>query len=149
MHESHQKQCIGWREWLSLPDLKIPQIKAKVDTGARTSSLHAHNLEYFTKKKKTFVRFCVHPVQRSKRKSIETTAELKEERHVKSSGGHQTLRPVIETSIKIADQVWSIELTLIDRDLMGFRMLLGRQAIKNRFFVDPGRSYLIGKKRKK
>ncbi len=133
---------IGWREWVGLPELGIPAIKAKVDTGARSSSLHAFDVEPFQQGDKKYVRFKVHPRQRDARTTVEAEAELLEYRHVRSSGGHLTWRPVILTTLELLDQQWTVELTLASRDAMGFRMLLGRQAIRGRFAVDAGRSYL-------
>lgn len=136
---------VGWREWVALPDLGITAIKAKVDTGARSSSLHAFDVEEFKRDGKILVRFRVHPLQRNPRAFVESEAELLEYRHVKSSGGHETLRPVIVTTIELLGQKWSIELTLASRDTMGFRMLIGRQALQRRFLVDSGRSFQGGK----
>lgn len=138
-------EVIGWREWVGLPDLGIKKIKAKVDTGARSSSLHAYDIEQFTRNDKAWVRFKVHPVQRKNEKVIETEAEVLEFRSVRSSSGKAALRPVILTNIELLDTTWSVELTLANRDEMGFRMLLGREAFRGRFFVDAGKSYYGGK----
>jgi hypothetical protein len=132
---------IGWREWLALPELGVARVKAKVDTGARSSALHAFDVTRFTRRGRAMVRFKVHPLQREAAPTIDAEAELIEERLVRSSSGRQELRPVIRTQLELMGQVWTIELTLADRDVMGFRMLLGRQAIRGRFVVDPGRSY--------
>ena len=140
---------IGWREWVSLPDLGIPRIKAKVDTGARSSSLHAFDVRLFENDGKTHVRFKVHPLQRSSRETVVAEAPVLEFRHVKSSSGHGTKRPVIVTTVEALGQSWPIEVTLANRDTMGFRMLLGRTAMKPHFVVDPARSYLAGKRRRK
>lgn len=136
---------IGWREWVALPELGIERIKVKVDTGARSSSLHAYDLERYQEEGRTMVRFNVHPIQRNARATVSTRAELVDRRSVRSSSGAETLRPVILTEVAFLDQRWSIELTLTRRDEMGFRMLLGRQAVRGRFLVDPGRSYVGGK----
>ncbi len=143
---TNKLSVIGWREWVALPDLSIPSVKAKVDTGARTSSLHAYDIEEFRIGKRRMVRFVVHPEQRSLRDTIHTEAQLSDYRHVKNSGGHAERRPVILSEIELLGQRWEIELTLTRRDVMGFRMLLGRQAIRNRFVVHPGRSYFNGKR---
>lgn len=140
---------IGWREWLALPDLGVPSIKAKVDTGARSSALHAFETEIFRRGGKHLVRFTVHPRQRNTVTSIQCEAEVIDQRPVRSSGGHETLRPVILTTVELLGQSWPIELTLASRDAMGFRMLLGRQAVRERFLVDPGRSYFGGKEQRK
>lgn len=138
-------RAIGWREWLSLPELHIDRIKAKVDTGARSSSLHASNVERFTHRRRDMVRFRIHPVQRKSSVVIDAEAPLHDMRHVRSSSGEAEERPVIVTTLELMGERWPIELTLTRRDVMGFRMLLGRQAIRGRFTVDPGRSYFGGR----
>ncbi|WP_166826326.1 ATP-dependent zinc protease family protein [Thalassoroseus pseudoceratinae] len=135
---------IGWREWVSLPDLGVDFIKAKIDTGARTSSIHAYEIEPFERDGEQYVRFELHPVQRNTKETIRTEAKLLEYRRVTSSNGHQSSRPVIVTNVRLLDQVWPIELTLANRDTMGFRMLLGRESIRDRFLIDAGRSHLGG-----
>ena len=130
---------------MRLPALGVTSIKAKVDTGARTSSLHASDIEVFVRKGVEHVRFCVHPNQRSSLPEISVELPLLAWRHVRNSGGKAELRPVVETEIELAGQRWSIELTLTRRTAMGFRMLLGRQAIRGHFVVDPGKSFLTGK----
>ncbi len=137
---------IGWREWVSFPELKIKTIKAKVDTGARTSALHVSNIK-ISRKMKT-VSFTIHPVQRQRYPVINTKAVLVGERSVKSSNGETTVRPVIKTKLKTGRRLFLIELTLVNRDLMGFRLLLGRSAMKQRFLVDSGQSFLLDKKTK-
>ncbi len=139
---------IGWREWVGLPDFGIKKIKAKVDSGARSSSLHAFDIEFFTKADEEWVRFKVHPVQRRSNSVVEMEGKLLDSRAVRSSSGKSDLRPVIETNITLLGQTWPVELTLANRDQMGFRMLLGRQAFRNRFLIDAGRSYFGGKPRK-
>jgi hypothetical protein len=138
--------AIGWREWLALPALGIQAIKAKIDTGARSSALHAFDIERFDRDNQPMVRFKVHPFQRSSDTVIVAEAPLACERFVRNSGGIETLRPVIIAEVELAGQRWPIELTLSPRDAMGFRMLLGREAIRRRYLVDPGRSYLAGKR---
>jgi len=143
---------VGWREWVALPQLGIAFIKPKIDTGARSSSLHASEVEEFERDGKTFVRFKVHPIQRNKKFGVKAEAEVLEYRNVKSSSGQKSRRPVILTEIQILGRTWPIELTLANRDEMGFRMLLGREAVRGRFLVDAGKSYYGGKplaKRKK
>ncbi len=137
---------IGWREWVALPDFGIKSIKAKVDTGARTSALHAFDLETYETGAGTMVRFKVHPEQRNGKETVSVVAPLHEQRAVRDSSGHSATRPVVLTTIEVMDQCWEIELTLTRRDLMGFRMLLGREAIRGRFIVDPGQSYLNGRR---
>lgn len=138
--------AIGWREWLALPALGIWAIKAKIDTGARSSALHAFDIERFDRDNQPMVRFKVHPFQRSNDNVIVAEAPLAGERFVRNSGGIETLRPVIITEVELAGERWPIELTLTPRDAMGFRMLLGREAVRRRYLVDPGRSYLAGKR---
>jgi hypothetical protein len=155
MGKAHgQAPVVGWREWLALPAWGIGAIKAKVDTGARSSALHAFDVRNFERDGRSMVRFKVHPRQRSASATIEAEAELLGTRRVRNSGGQETLRPVVEAEIELAGQRWRIEVTLTSRDAMGFRMLLGRQALRGRFAVDPGQSFLAGrrpakKKRKK
>lgn len=138
-------QTIGWREWVSLPALGVSAVKAKVDTGARSSSLHAFAVHEFQQAGVTIIRFQVHPRQRDARNTVECQAELLEYRSVRSSSGHNTKRPVIVTEVELFGERWPIELTLASRDEMGFRMLLGREALRRRFLVDSGRSYYGGK----
>ncbi len=136
---------IGWREWLSLPELGIPEIKVKIDTGARSSALHAFDLERFSRRGHRMVRFTVHPYQRDTVRSVRVEAELHDERPVRDSGGHVEQRPVILTSVRMLERTWEVELTLTNRDEMGFRMLLGRQGLRGQFVIDPNRSFLCGK----
>ncbi len=140
---------IGWREWVGLPDIGIEFIKVKVDTGARSSSLHAFDLESFERDGETWVRFQVHPVQRKRAKVVEVEAPVLEYRTVRSSNGKTSRRPVIVTDVTLLGQTWPVELTLASRDEMGFRMLLGREAIRKRFLVDTGRSYYGGKPKRR
>jgi hypothetical protein len=134
--------AVGWREWVELPDLGAFRIKVKVDTGARTSSLHAYELEVVERDGIEWVQFVVHPLQRDSRTTVECTAPLVERRWIRSSNGVRQLRPVIRTTLRLSTETWPIDLTLTSRDVMGFRMLLGREAIRKRFVVNAGRSYL-------
>lgn len=136
---------IGWREWVGLPELGIQQVKAKVDTGARSSSLHAFDIQQFERDGQIYVSFGVHPLQRDQRKTVRAEAPVLEFRPVRSSNGQASLRPVILTALQALSQQWTIELTLANRDAMGFRMLLGREGLRGRLLVDSGRSYYGGK----
>ncbi len=127
-----------------MPDLEIPSIKVKVDTGARTSTLHAIHVEEFQKQNKAWIRFRIHPFQQETQTVIESDAPLLEYRMIRSSNGQSTRRPVILTTVEMLGMQWQIELTLTNRDAMGFRMLLGREAIRGRFVVNPSESYLAG-----
>jgi len=136
---------LGWREWLSLPDLGVPWIKAKVDTGARTSALHAFSLVTFRERGVLMVRFRLHPLQSRSDIVSECVAPVSDRRWVSDSGGHREKRLVIESRVLLGRHEWPVEMTLTGRDTMRFRMLLGRHAIRSRFVVDPGSSYLQGR----
>jgi len=139
---------LGWREWVSLPDLQIDKIKAKVDTGARTSTLHAFSLNPFNESGQEKIRFDIHPLQHNTKKIITCEAMVVDIRWVTDSGGHSERRYVIETPLVIGGQRWPIEITLTERDTMLFRMLLARNAIRGRYMVDPSRSFLMSKRSK-
>lgn len=141
--------AIGWREWVGLPELGVATIKAKVDTGARSSSLHAFNLRRFKRDGVAWVRFQVHPTQHKRTTTLDVEAQVLEYRTVRSSSGKASLRPVIVTQIEMLGVTWPIEVTLASRDTMGFRMLLGREAFRDRFLVDAGNSYYGGKPTRK
>lgn len=146
--EKSSLSIIGWREYLILPELGIAKIKAKIDTGARSSALHAFEIEHFERDGTPTVRFKVHPYQRNSQITVTAEAKLLDEREVRNSGGHAQLRPVIQTTLELGGQQWPIELTLTNRDVMGFRMLLGREAVRRRFLVDAGRSFVQSHKTK-
>jgi hypothetical protein len=139
---SKRKNIIGWREWVALPELGIDRIKAKVDTGARTSALHAFALQTYKEGNKDKIRFDIHPIQHNVSEMITCVADIIDKRWVSDSGGHREERYVISTPIILAGQTWLIEITLTERDSMLFRMLLGRSAIRNRFIVNPARSFV-------
>ncbi|MDH3635418.1 MAG: ATP-dependent zinc protease [Gammaproteobacteria bacterium] len=138
---------IGWREWVALPDLNLPALKAKVDTGARTSALHAFLIEPYQKDGVDMLRFMIHPIQRNDGLEVECHAPVFDFREVTDSGGHREMRYVIQSRLVIGNIEQPIEMTLTNRDTMRFRMLLGRRAMENRFVVDPGASYINGKLR--
>ncbi|MBV5257608.1 aspartyl protease [Synechococcus moorigangaii CMS01] len=133
---------IGWRECVALPDFKIPEIRAKIDTGAGSSSIHATRIHYFHQGDREMVRFQIHPHQHNIHDTVTIEAPLVEHRSIKSSNGQKQLRPVIETHVQLGTHRWLIELNLTNRSLMGYRMLLGRQALRKRFLVDVSKSFL-------
>lgn len=135
------RPVVGWREWVALPQLSVKAIKAKIDTGARTSALHALDIEPFRRRGRDWVRFCVQPVQKNTELMVQSEAVLLGMREVRSSDGKSSSRPVIQTELELVGERWPIELTLVNRDQMGFRLLLGRQALRKRLLVDCGRSY--------
>lgn len=137
------KMTVGWRETLSLPSLGIRHINAKVDTGARTSSLHAFKYEEFTKNNATWLRFWIHPVQHCTDIVQTCEAEIVDQRAVKSSSGQEAIRYVINATMSLGGDSWPIEITIANRDKMAYRMLLGRTAMHGRIVVDPEQSFLI------
>ena len=140
------KIMIGWEEWCALPDLNLPAIKAKIDTGAKTSALHAYDIETFVKNGQDYVRFKIHPLQRNKDLERSCEAPLIDKRGVTSSNGERETRYVIKTTIDFGQIKIEAEMTLTSRHKMSFRMLLGREAMKKaRFTVDPGKTLLLGK----
>lgn len=138
---------IGWREWVGLHELGIDKIKAKVDTGARTSALHAFSLKPFSQHGKDRITFEIHPFQHNTDVIISCTADIIDRREVTDSGGHTEERYVIITPITIAGQTWPIEITLTERENMLFRMLLGRSALRRHFIVNPARSFVTTRKK--
>lgn len=136
---------IGWEEWCSLPELGLPAIKAKVDTGAKTSALHAFSIENFYEDGVSYVRFDMHPIQRTDAYIKTCVAPVIDERYVSDSGGHREKRFVIRTPLLLNQQIWDIEITLTNRDSMAFRMLLGREAMRGKVVVDPTLSCTHGK----
>ncbi|QDT26971.1 Ribosomal protein S6 modification protein [Gimesia panareensis] len=144
MKDDKTKQIIGCEEWCAFPDLGIPAIKARVDSGAKTSSIHAFNVQKFRRQGETWVSFEVHPVQNNRRTVVRCERPIVDKRVVKSSSGISETRYVILATLKIGDEAWEIELTLANRDSMGYRMLLGREAMSGRMLVDPALSFCLG-----
>lgn len=143
MHEP--PGVVGWREWVALPDLGVAAIKAKVDTGARSSALHAWDVEELDGEDgRRWVRFAVHPFQHDDEVIVRGAAPLVEHRPIRSSNGEVEVRPVVRLRIGLLGRRLPVEVGLTRRDEMGFRMLLGRRALRRRFLVDPGRSFVGG-----
>ena len=142
---SSQKPILGWREWVALPELNLGHIKAKIDTGARSSALHAYVIDPYRKGGERWIMFAIHPIQKQCDVSIECHAPIKDRRLVSDSGGHKQHRYVIETQLILGHSKITAEVTLTNRDSMLFRMLIGRTAMDSRFIIDPSASYLQGK----
>ncbi len=142
-HKDCSKLVSGWREWAQLPELGVEQIKAKVDTGAKTSSIHAFDLVTFTHQGMDYVQFDVHPFQENDLITHRCKAPLIDHRWITSSTGHRQRRFIISTILKIGEFSYPIELSLANRDEMGFRMLIGRNALKGQILVDPSHSFLL------
>lgn len=146
---SQEKIIIGCEEWCGFQTLGIPAIKARVDSGAKTSSIHAINIQVFKRDNNPWVSFEVHPLQQNRKTSIRCEAPVVDRRNVKSSSGVSEKRYVIQAPIVLGEHEWDIEITLTDRDSMGYRMLLGREAMQHRMLVDPANSFLLGDKEQK
>jgi hypothetical protein len=141
-NKNYDKMLVGWREWIALPELGIHTIKAKIDTGARTSALHACRVDYYEEQGQPKVAFDIHPVQRQTEPVITCTANVIDQRWVTDSGGHTEQRYVIKTKLLLGGRSWPIEITLTNRDDMQFRMLLGRTALRRRLLVDSAASFV-------
>lgn len=144
MSKSTSKKIIGSEEWCSFPELGIPAIKARVDSGAKTSSIHAFNIQPFRRSGKTWVSFEIHPIQNNRRTVIRCERPVIDKRVIKSSSGLSETRYVVNAHLKLGEELWEVELTLANRDSMGFRMLLGREAMQNRLIVDPSEKNILG-----
>ncbi len=147
--QPEDRRVVGWREWVALPALGLDRVKAKFDTGARTSALHAWDQETVEIDGAPWVRFRAHPVQNNDSYVVDCAAPLADCRWVTNSGGTRERRNVIRTPIRIGDETWPVEITLTNRDEMGFRMLVGRQAMRGRLIVDPMRSYRTSRRVRK
>lgn len=145
IRSSHSNTATGWREWVGLPDLGIPWIKAKIDTGARTSSLHAFGVTEFERDGSAWVRFSVRPWQENHEDAVVHECPVHDRRAVRSSSGHAEERVVVTLQIRLVDAIVDAEVTLTNRDEMGFRMLIGREALRQGFVVDPAKSFLGGR----
>jgi hypothetical protein len=142
------KKIAGWREWVALPALGVAEIKAKLDTGARTSAIHAFDIEMFDRDGAEWARFSIHPNQRDDATVKICEAAVADKRGVSNPGHRTEQRVFVETTVKLGEDVWAIEIGLTDRDEMGFRMLLGRAALRGRIVVDPQGSYRLGKRKR-
>ena len=134
----------GWREWVSLPGIGVPWIKAKIDTGAQTSALHADDITEFSRDGEEWVRFTVHPWQKSTADAVTVELPIHDRRYVRSSSGHSEYRLVVMVDLVLVDREISVEMTLTDREEMVFRMLIGREALRQGYVVDSGASYAGG-----
>lgn len=139
-----EKFIIGAEEWCALPQLDVPAVKARVDSGARTSAIHAFNIHPFTRNATSWVRFDIHPLEKSRRASVRCEAPVIDRRIIRSSNGTTEKRFVIRTPLTLNEQTWDIELTLANRDAMGYRMLLGREAMSGRMLVDSSQEFILG-----
>lgn len=143
---NEKKIVIGSEEWCGFPGLGVPAIKARIDSGAKTSSIHAFNIHTFKRDGKTWVSFEIHPIQHNRKVVVRSEAPLLDKRIVKSSSGETDKRHVISATLVMDGQSWKVQLTLANRDSMGYRMLLGREAMSHRMLVDPAASFLLGEK---
>jgi len=145
VEDAHPTIVAGWREWVSLPDLGVAWMKAKLDTGARSSAIHAFDQHSFDRDGREWVRFSIHPWQRSTEDAVQVELPVHARRTVRSSTGHEQERPVVLMDVRLVDRVLTAEVSLSSRDEMGFRMLIGREALRQGFLIDSGRSYLGGR----
>lgn len=145
MSTTTEPTVAGWREWVGLPGCGVEWIKAKLDTGARSSAIHAFDVHEFDRDGETWVRFSIHPWQRSAEDATTVESRVHDRRLVRSSSGHSTERYVVQMDVRLLGRTLTTEMTLTSRDQMGFRMLVGREALRQGFVVDPARSYVGGR----
>ena len=143
--QQETKILAGWQEWCALSKFGIHAIKAKIDTGAKTSAIHAFDIKPFTRVGTLYVHFALCPLQTDQRVVRVCCAEVVDQRWVMSSNGHKENRYVIQTDITMAEKTWEIELTLSDRDPLKFRLLLGRAALADRVIIDPSKRLCLGR----
>lgn len=136
---------IGWREWVAFPDLGVGRIKAKIDTGAKTSAIHAFRVKTVIRDGVEFAEFFLHPEQKRKKPEVFCSARVVGRRDIRSSNGRVEKRLIVRTRLSIGGREYPIELSLTNRDAMGFRLLLGRDAFRRKFVIDPSASFLLGK----
>lgn len=139
---------IGWREWVSFPDYGIGSIKAKIDTGAKTSAIHAFRIREVDYEGARHVEFFLHPEQKRRNPEIRCIAPVLDQRLIKSSNGTVQNRFIVSTTLAIADREWSIDLSLTNRDDMGFRLLIGRDALRNKVIIHPAKSFMLGRRKR-
>lgn len=145
MDSDYSSTLTGWREWVSLPGIGVPWIKAKIDTGAQTSALHADDITEFTREGEDWVRFTVHPWQVGTSDAVTVELPVHDRRSVRSSSGHSQHRLVVMVDLVLVGREIPVEVTLTDRDEMVFRMLIGREALRQGYVVDSGASYEGGR----
>lgn len=141
--KKRDRPLIGWREWVDLPDFEVTGVNAKIDTGAKSSAIHAFRIKEVMLDGEPHVEFFLHPVQRRKKPEVFCRAPIADMRVIRSSNGQEEERYVIATQLRLGDRSWKIDLTLTNRDAMGFRLLIGRDALRRKFLIDPGASYLL------
>lgn len=149
IEQAYSNTLVGWREWVGLPEINMPWIKAKIDTGAQTSALHTSSIDEFTQNGEDWVRFTAHPWQGSDADEVVAELPIHDRRTVRSSSGHTEIRLVVLMQITLGGQTLRSEVTLTSRDEMVFRMLIGREALRQGFVVDPARSYLSSRPTRK
>jgi hypothetical protein len=146
--EENSRRIAGWREWVGLTGLGVESIKAKLDTGARTSAIHAFDVESYRRDGDLRVRFFIHPLQKDDTLKVACDEKVADIRTVGNPGGRREKRFIIRTGLRLGDEAWPVDLSLTDRDEMGFRLLIGRTAMHGRLLVDPDHSFRLGKNKR-